>query len=1266
MDQVYRIGRRLGKLMLALLMVVSLFDLTSLFANDETNAPAKVIQLCDEENIQSTEDGELLIPWSSTIETTDENMLLYNDYENTMQDNLYATPDTLNLQIVDHTGGKQIELVEGTDYELYYTNPSDGLFTMNKEDAAQFTHFKIMFTDKTKTFSNMMIKYNTHAKIADVKENEQERKFLNEATFKIETDYWITETATYTYTNPNFKPVENSMNAQENVNAIYAPREFTWEDDTVKIKASVTQRDIPDNVVMKAERVTESADKENNIITEILDQASGTKYYYQVTFTSNDEVVAIDQSKIKFESSVKAKIAPISDDIEMDESREPTKAPLKSTLSAVKASNYEVWWHDDSETQTKNHENPGYKYGDFGEDASYDMFYILEHYNVFVKGNYNGQHVVGPMAVGGTAACSPGGSTTGVRYPHEVPSIFKGQFTPNTVNTYSTVPIFIGTDKDLNGNDVNTNKKEYYLGGIDPDTGLDRTYTNYYYTSIDNDYLNFDDAFNSIENQLEKYSNVSYVGVDPAGNSLTTTVIEPYNEDPESNSTVKGNDENYYFEKTDKGIGLRIKLGYNYIINAELINKLSYIVYDYSNFNEATTKTTFINVNSTGLVTLPEMYKAMEDKLGKNPVISAQGEIKAAYHFDSLEVERAFNIAYLLKDATTVNFHNGGKLVGHLIAPKASVDIAGGDFNGSVIALNASSTAEAHMWPFKLDAAISFTKTVNYKRPEPGEMFSFVLENVYKPNSAANIPTVKQKNDSTGLVNFTIKDLTVEGTYIYKITEENAGLGYIENTDVFYAKVIVSKKENDNAGKALARFEGFYKSYDGNGEVSGKINDDLVINNVRQLSVEKNWKKEDGTPLSTEDMNPINVTLYQKYVEDTGYKILFNYYVTSLGGNTEKIDCYQTDPLKKNATYKVNVKTKSTYDKVKNAVVSSGDATVKLNSNKQNNTWDPTNSIQDDFDIVVENIKSDVVVDVNITNEGATVTSSNYQIDNKKGENSSNYVTEVEKGEKVYEKFTLGENNIWYKTFKDLPASGSKDGKEYKYTYRVEEEAIPGFETNYENNDGILSGVITINNKAKNTDLEVRKISSTGNTTALENAEFSMYKFKENDFVENDRLKFVCKNNDNIENRSYVYSENGSETTIITNKNGLLELSGFPVGDYVLEETKAPNGFVIDNQYIFIHFDYNSEKSYYSVGRNKPTNDKNKIFFNEENKITDTSNIIKYKFTVENTPDIDVPETGGTPNDRYQKLGFLLACTGLAMYAIYEVKRKKNKEKSTN
>ena len=57
---------------------------------------------------------------------------------------------------------------------------------------------------------------------------------------------------------------------------------------------------------------------------------------------------------------------------------------------------------------------------------------------------------------------------------------------------------------------------------------------------------------------------------------------------------------------------------------------------------------------------------------------------------------------------------------------------------------------------------------------------------------------------------------------------------------------------------------------------------------------------------------------------------------------------------------------------------------------------------------------------------------------------------------------------------------------------------------------------------------------------------------------------------------------------------------------------------------------------------------------------------IAFLMMIENTPNIDVPETGGTPNDRYQKLGFLLACTGLAMYAIYEVKRKKNKEKSTN
>lgn len=1258
MDQVYRIGRRLGKLALALLMVVSLFDLTSLFANDETNAPAKVIQLCDEENIQSTEDGELLIPWSSTIETTDENMLLYNDYESTMQDNLYATPDTFNLQVIDHTGGKQIELVNGTDYELYYTNPSDGLFTMNKDDAKQFSHFKIMFTDKTKTFSNMVIKYDTHAKIADIKENEQERKFLNEASFKIETNYWITETATYTYTNPNYKPIENSMNAQENVNAIYAPREFNWEDDIVKIKASVTQRDIPDNVIMKAERVTESADKENNIITEILDQTNGLKFYYQVTFTSNDEIVAIDQSKIKFESSVKPKVAPISDDIEMDESRETTKAPLKSTLSAVNASNYEVWWQDEHNDDW-NHDGQGFKYGDFGEDTSYDMFYILGHYNAFTSGEYYGTHVVGPVIAGGNSAVQPGGSTTDAMYAHDVPSYFGGSVGFNTINTYSTVPVFIGTNV--------SNQKGYYLNGIDPNTGKGRVYENYYFTDS---YVDFDTAFRKINSQLTQYANSNYEGIDAVGNKIKSIVItNDYKDISETGKTTKNLNKTYYFEKNNNldDIGLRIKLGYNYIISADILNEVKYIVYDYSDFAEATTKTTFINIvggNDETVVSLPQIYKALNDELGKSEGITQHGDIKAAYQFKSIEVERAFNIAWFIQNAKEVNTKKGGKLVGHLVAPNSLVDLTGGDYNGSVIAKNIHANGcEGHMWPFKLDTAINFNKTVNDKKPEAGESFTFTLENVQRPQGANEIPIVEAKSDVSGYVSFPIKDLTAIGNYIYKISEKDAGLGYVKNDEVYYAKVTVTA---EGTAKVIPKFEGFYNNYS-NGNVSEPIGKDLTINNIRQLSVEKKWEKEDGRPLDSEGMDPIEFTLVQQYKEDSGYKVTFNFYTTLATGITKNIGTYTTKSLKKDGKYQLGIETTSNFVRYSN-YKATGDSNVDINIGEMvEGIW------HRNIEISVNDIKSDTTIDVYFLDSTNALNNDFYVIKNNENlsGNQDSYVdvNKLIKGERDYNdsnKYTLGNNNVWYMIFNDLPATGEVNGKNCKFTYKIKESAVPGYDVHYENNNGVLAGIITMTNKAKNNDLEVRKVSSTGNTSALENAEFAMYKYKENDLMEKDKLKFKVKDENDANQRNYVFSNDGTEVKLVTNKNGLLSLSNMPKGDYILEETKAPDGFVIDNQYIFIHIDYIASKSYYAIGKNKPDTDSSKVYFKDDNVDTDTSNTIKYKFTVENTPDIKVPETGGTPDNRYQKIGFLLACTGLAMYAIYEVKRKKNKEKSTN
>ena len=57
---------------------------------------------------------------------------------------------------------------------------------------------------------------------------------------------------------------------------------------------------------------------------------------------------------------------------------------------------------------------------------------------------------------------------------------------------------------------------------------------------------------------------------------------------------------------------------------------------------------------------------------------------------------------------------------------------------------------------------------------------------------------------------------------------------------------------------------------------------------------------------------------------------------------------------------------------------------------------------------------------------------------------------------------TLSAENNWIHTWKNLP---KEDDKNHPYTYTVVETPVDGFETSYENNDGITDGIITVINK---------------------------------------------------------------------------------------------------------------------------------------------------------------------------------------------------------
>ena len=804
---------------------------------------------------------------------------------------------------------------------------------------------------------------------------------------------------------------------------------------------------------------------------------------------------------------------------------------------------YKIWKDETNRDHSNEGELNRYTFGDFGE--SYDIFNILARYNAFTFDYYEGTHIVGPVAAGGKAKVSIGGTTTNVTYPHTVPSYIGGNAeNGNTIITTSNMPIFI------NGN-IDANKRCWTMQ--ESPTSL---YYNYYYTNDNYKYIDMEVAKAKIIQQMQGLKD--FQGIDVTGHymkkiAITDKDIEEMKSLPPGEVIEK---EGYTLENCGSGsynYGIRLKLGYNFEISS--VKDFSYMVYDYESLNEVGNITTFISILDSGEFTMPAIFKSVSDKLGDKLAIIGSGNIKDTYHFDSIEVEEAFNIVGFFPNATKIDVVGGlKKYVGHLVAPKAHVQIGTGDYNGTMIANSITSGAEGHMWPFNVKSLLGFRKTVNGSIPNENEVFKFKIENISKPETAGNIPIQYAENTSNGLVTFDLSGLTERGEYIFKISEEYTNTQYIKNDNVYYAKFNVLPSTSTVGGVNMsAKLEGFYDDkectikHDMNGS-------DVLYNNFRDLKVQKKWTDTQGNELDKQYWKPVSVEIHRKATKDEAFQ--------------------------------------------------------------------PTEGT------VVDN------VDINDLKNNTLV-----------------------------EKVTLNEENDWKQTLIGNQYFSSKileeDGKivKYDFTYYAKEIDVPSNATvSYENNNGIILGCITVKNQVDSVDLTIQKKSSTGNNDYLSGAEFKL--FKSSDL--NAPLKFT------LNNGYYVFNKNGDKETLLTDGSetgkdsvGLLKIKDLPIGDYVIKETKNPEGFVINSEFIFIHVDSNG--SYYQLmGDEKVPNDSmEKVNINHRS--TDSS--IQLEFAIENTPKIDVPETGGTPNDRYKKMGFLLTCLGLVMLTVYEIKCKNNRKK---
>lgn len=804
---------------------------------------------------------------------------------------------------------------------------------------------------------------------------------------------------------------------------------------------------------------------------------------------------------------------------------------------------YKIWRDENSRDHSNEGELNRYTFGDFGE--SYDIFNILAKYNAFTFDYYQGTHIVGPVAAGGDVKVSIGGTTTNVEYPHTVPSYIGGNAGGgNTIITTSNMPIFI------NGN-IAGNKRYWTMQ--ESNTSL---YYNYYYTNDNYKYIDMVDAKAKITQQMQELKD--FQGIDVTGHYMKKISIT--DKDIEEVKSLKPGEiiekEGYTLEcngSAGYSYGVRLKLGYNFEISS--VKDIDYIVYDYESLHEVGNMTTFISILDSGEFTMPAIFKSVSDKLGVDKAIIGSGNIKDAYQFESIEVEEAFNIVGFFPNATKIVVGGSmNKYVGHLVAPKAHVEVNSGDFNGTMIADSIKSSAEGHMWPFKVNSSFVFRKTVNGSIPNENEVFKFKLENILKPETAGDIAIQYAENTSNGLVTFDLSNLTTQGEYIFKISEEYTNNQYIKNDDVYYVKFVVLPSSSIAGGANMsAKFEGFYDDkectieHDMNGS-------DVLYNNLRELRVQKKWIDANGNELDKQYWKPVSVEIHRKTTKDENFQ--------------------------------------------------------------------PTEGT------VVDN------VDINDLKNNTLV-----------------------------EKVTLSEDNGWKQTLEGEQYFSSKiveeDGKKVKYdfTYYVKEIDVPSNATvTYENNDGIILGCITVKNQVSSVDLTIQKKSSTGNNDYLSGAEFKLYKSSDL----NTPLKF------SLNNGYYVFNENGDKETLLTDGSetgkdsvGLLKIKDLPSGDYVLQETKQPEGFVVDSQFIFVHV--NSNGSYYQLmGDEKVPNDSmEKVNINN----TSTDSSIKLEFAVENTPNIEVPETGGITNEIYKKIGLLLTCFGAVMLTVYEVKFNKNRKR---
>ncbi len=215
----------------------------------------------------------------------------------------------------------------------------------------------------------------------------------------------------------------------------------------------------------------------------------------------------------------------------------------------------------------------------------------------------------------------------------------------------------------------------------------------------------------------------------------------------------------------------------------------------------------FDSFNGVGIIDIQGSATAIADTVIKVNSSAAIADFPITWingnYASSNENGIGCSLTFLFPSATKLNF-GSNTFIGHIVAPKADVEIAGGNYNGCIVANSLKTNAEGHMWPYNgsiftpSETGFEAEKLVDGHTPNANQKFTFILQE-WKNNQWVQKGAAVE-NDGSRIVFPKISyGENDAGDHYYRVLEEEKAYnGYAIDTTQYIVKVTVTNTTSGN------------------------------------------------------------------------------------------------------------------------------------------------------------------------------------------------------------------------------------------------------------------------------------------------------------------------------------------------------------------------------------------------------------------------------------------------------------------------------------